>query len=79
MNILYTCKDHTDDYDFCPICQIEELRSKLAECKKDAERLDWLFSNTYTAIDIIGRHRKSEDRFVRATIDEAIEAEGRKE
>ena len=25
MSELYTCKDHTEDYDFCPICKINKL------------------------------------------------------
>jgi len=31
MSELYTCKDHTEDYDFCPICKIEQLRDALSE------------------------------------------------
>jgi len=30
MSTLYTCKNHTDDYDFCPICEIERMKTDAA-------------------------------------------------
>ena len=48
---------------------------RIGELRKDSERLDWLFANPVEALDIIGRHRQDEARFVRQTIDDAMKGE----
>jgi hypothetical protein len=36
MSTLYTCRNHTDDYDYCPICEIERLNARIKELEKPA-------------------------------------------
>jgi len=51
MNELYTCKKHTDDYDYCPICRIEQLRTDLKKeresCAKTCEDLQGEFQHPF--------------------------------
>ena len=42
MNDFYTCRDHTDDYYFCPLCKIlalQEMMEKLIEEASESAEL----------------------------------------
>jgi len=47
MSTLYTCKNHTDDYDFCPICEIERMKTDTARAAACAAAV----TTTNTAYD----------------------------
>ena len=37
MSDLYTCNKHTDDYDFCPICELAEKDKEIERLKLELE------------------------------------------